>query len=408
MILVKNRQMLFSNRENYLGTAYDNNSNKLEFLLDRVNEDGLDMAQLSFTLNLAYSDTDTTDSLVFDMDTTERQVKLTTELSQTVMSHVGTHLMQLVGYEVSGTYKWSTFRDVVYIEDALAVTPSEATLTALEQLEAKVNEAIAKNEAAEAKRKEAEEARVSAEEEREAAEEARASAETERADAETARENAESKRVTKMQELVEGYDAASLLAQSYAIGGTGTREGEDTDNAKYYKEQAQATKQGALHVDADNSLYFGDKSSAASEGEEVTGVVAQDEATKTHKLHKFKDAKARNAAEANASAISTLASTLSTEIERAQGAEQAIATAIGNETSRAKSAEQANASAISTISSNLSAEIERAQGADEANATAISDEATRATEAEALKANKTELMSLLFTVVSVIDDDATS
>lgn len=34
--------------------------------------------------------------------------------------------------------------------------------------------------------------------------------------------------------------AQATLAQSYAVGGTGTREGEDTDNAKYYKEQAQA------------------------------------------------------------------------------------------------------------------------------------------------------------------------
>ena len=34
-------------------------------------------------------------------------------------------------------------------------------------------------------------------------------------------------------------NAKSILAESYAIGGTGTREGEDTDNAKYYMEQAK-------------------------------------------------------------------------------------------------------------------------------------------------------------------------
>lgn len=34
-------------------------------------------------------------------------------------------------------------------------------------------------------------------------------------------------------------NAKSVLAESYAIGGTGTREGEDTDNAKYYMEQAK-------------------------------------------------------------------------------------------------------------------------------------------------------------------------
>lgn len=34
-------------------------------------------------------------------------------------------------------------------------------------------------------------------------------------------------------------NAKSVLAESYAIGGTGTREGEDTDNAKYYMNQAK-------------------------------------------------------------------------------------------------------------------------------------------------------------------------
>ncbi|MDY5819626.1 MAG: hypothetical protein SPK26_16565 [Treponema sp.] len=34
--------------------------------------------------------------------------------------------------------------------------------------------------------------------------------------------------------------SSSSLAKSYAVGGTGTRDGEDTDNAKYYMEQAKA------------------------------------------------------------------------------------------------------------------------------------------------------------------------
>lgn len=35
-------------------------------------------------------------------------------------------------------------------------------------------------------------------------------------------------------------DASAKSAQSYAVGGTGTREGEDSDNAKFYAEQAKA------------------------------------------------------------------------------------------------------------------------------------------------------------------------
>lgn len=38
--------------------------------------------------------------------------------------------------------------------------------------------------------------------------------------------------------------ASASLAESYAVGGTGTRENEDVDNAKYYKEQAERISQG--------------------------------------------------------------------------------------------------------------------------------------------------------------------
>lgn len=67
-------------------------------------------------------------------------------------------------------------------------------------------------------------------------------------------------------------NAKSVLAESYAIGGTGTREGEDTDNAKYYMEQAKQqtggipTKVSELENDAgyikkdvDNLVNYYDK-----------------------------------------------------------------------------------------------------------------------------------------------------
>lgn len=67
-------------------------------------------------------------------------------------------------------------------------------------------------------------------------------------------------------------NAKSVLAESYAIGGTGTREGEDTDNAKYYMEQAKKqtggipTKVSELENDAgyikkdvDNLVNYYDK-----------------------------------------------------------------------------------------------------------------------------------------------------
>ncbi|MBM6898299.1 hypothetical protein H6B10_01025 [Gemmiger formicilis] len=47
------------------------------------------------------------------------------------------------------------------------------------------------------------------------------------------------------QNASEAADSATL-SQSWAVGGTGTREGEDTDNAKYWCAEAQKVAQGAL------------------------------------------------------------------------------------------------------------------------------------------------------------------
>lgn len=50
-------------------------------------------------------------------------------------------------------------------------------------------------------------------------------------------------------------ESSSALAKSYAVGGTGTRDGEDTDNAKYYAEQAKnASDVGALSEIVENHI----------------------------------------------------------------------------------------------------------------------------------------------------------
>lgn len=84
---------------------------------------------------------------------------------------------------------------------------------------------------------------ASAENERETAEAARASAETARAAAETARENAETGYVAQARQYAaqaQQYASSdnAMLSQSWAVGGTGTRYQEDTNNSKYWCEQA--------------------------------------------------------------------------------------------------------------------------------------------------------------------------
>lgn len=89
-------------------------------------------------------------------------------------------------------------------------------------------------------------------------------------------------------------NAKSVLAESYAIGGTGTREGEDTDNAKYYMEQAKQqtggipTKvselendAGYITKDADNLTNYYDKTDVDKKIDEIPKTDLTNYLTKT-------------------------------------------------------------------------------------------------------------------------------
>lgn len=90
---------------------------------------------------------------------------------------------------------------------------------------------------AEEKRKTAETERAEAEENRSEAEQDRETAEQERREAEENRQNAETGYVKQAQD-------SAVKAESWAVGGTGTREGEDANNAKYWAERAKNAAMG--------------------------------------------------------------------------------------------------------------------------------------------------------------------
>ena len=174
-----------------------------------------------------------------------------------------------------------------------AETARETAETARETAETARETAEDAREAAEKERDAAEDERIAAEDAREAAETARAKAESARAAAEDAREETEAARVEAEKERVDvntgivsqasaaastaataastastaaqtaataadvateaagsassdaaDAESAAIAAESWTQGGTGTREGEDTNNAKYWSEQAQAIAGG--------------------------------------------------------------------------------------------------------------------------------------------------------------------
>ena len=70
--------------------------------------------------------------------------------------------------------------------------------------------------------------------------------------------------LTSVETNASNASADATLSKSYAVGGTGTREGENTDNAKYYYEQAKTAVEGnglsafiqSTEPDVNNCLWF--------------------------------------------------------------------------------------------------------------------------------------------------------
>ena len=119
-----------------------------------------------------------------------------------------------------------------------AETARGQAVTAAGAAEASKNAAISAQGAAEAAAGDAEAAREGAETARDAAETAAGTANTRAAEAvQSAAQAAQD---------AEDTETRAILAQSWAVGGTGTREGEDTNNAKYWSDNAQAIAGGGV------------------------------------------------------------------------------------------------------------------------------------------------------------------
>lgn len=123
------------------------------------------------------------------------------------------------------------------------------------------------------------------------------------------------------------YDNAKL-SQSYAIGGSGVRDGEDTDNSKYYSEQASKSA-----IASANSA-----STASNKASEAASSASSASASAT------KSATSESNASKSASSAATSMSTASTKASEAAQS----ATSAGNSASKATS----KAAAASTSASN--------------------------------------------------------
>ena len=293
MIKVRNKVLVIPENELTIAAVGDKGSVNRVFQIPRVQPDGVDLANMIFKLNLLYLDTNEKDRDDLDKAISDDFITLTWTISSLTSSHVGNAYIQLCAMTDTGSMRWLSYQAAVYIESSIETEKTTIALSELENLERRIDEKANALDSAESSRVEAEAERVTAESERAAAEEARALAEEEREKAENARtdtftaneaarqkafEAAEEKRESAFgaseaareatfkaaeDERQAGYDAHiadfdkdrqelkdyATLSESWAIGGTGSRTGEDKNNSKYYSErsaeEAAAAKKSA-------------------------------------------------------------------------------------------------------------------------------------------------------------------
>lgn len=299
MIKVRNKVLMIPENELTIAAVGDKGSVNRVFQIPRVQPDGVDLANMIFKLNLLYLDTNEKDRDDLDKVISDDFITLTWTISSLASSHAGNAYIQICAMTDTGSMRWLSYQAAVYIESSIEAEKTTIALSELENLEKRIDEKANALDSAESSRVEAEAERVTAENKRAAAEEARALAEEEREKAENARtdtftaneaarqktfEAAEEKRESAFnaseaareatfqateEERQAGYDAHiadfdkdrqelkdyATLSESWAIGGTGSRAGEDEDNSKYYSERS-AEEAAAAKNSAENAAKY--------------------------------------------------------------------------------------------------------------------------------------------------------
>jgi len=269
MIVIKNRELLIPENEQFIGTVYDNNSDIRYFRIDRLLPGQVDISNFTFVADVKYSN-GATDSISLTKETVaEDYLVLRMQIPSTVVAgHAGNMGIQVRGSDIYGR-TWSTAPANMYIMDQIsnpgAVTAS-TTLTELQQTETTIeaSEALrisaeSARATAETGRANAETARVNAESSRVTAEGLRVSAETARASAETGRVSAESSRVSAETSRASAETSRASAETSRASAETSRASAESSrvsaenarvsaENARVIAENGRATAEAAREV----------------------------------------------------------------------------------------------------------------------------------------------------------------
>lgn len=144
MIIIKNRKLLIPEYERYIGTTADSNSEVLTFRIDRYTQTEMDLSAFTAKADIYRFETEETDRADLEMEVQDNYILLYLYITSGMVAYPGTILIDIKAFNDDGTVKWSSYKGAFYVEDPFT-TPqaTQENLTELEQLEARINRAIA-------------------------------------------------------------------------------------------------------------------------------------------------------------------------------------------------------------------------------------------------------------------------
>lgn len=144
MIIIKNRKLLIPEYERYIGTTADSNSEVLTFRIDRYTQTEMDLSAFTVKADIYRYETEETDRADLEMEVQDNYILLYLYITSGMVAYPGTILIDIKAFSDDGTVKWSSYKGAFYVEDPLASpAATDENLTELEQLEARINRAIA-------------------------------------------------------------------------------------------------------------------------------------------------------------------------------------------------------------------------------------------------------------------------
>lgn len=270
MIKVRNKVLVIPENELTIAAEGDKESVNRVFEIPRVQPDGTDLANMIFKLDILYLDSNEKDRDDLGKVISDDFVTLTWTISSLTASHTGNAYIQVCAMTETGSMRWKSYQAAVYIETSISTEKTTIGLSELENMEARINQQLTTLTTAETARTEAEAARDAAETAREAAEKERQAAETGRENAFEENEKARQKTFDTNEDAREAEYAEHIAdfdrdrqelkdyateSKSWAVGGTGSRTGEDTDNSEYYSKQS-AAQAAAAKTSADTAAEY--------------------------------------------------------------------------------------------------------------------------------------------------------